>query len=38
VTAEDVMVALTNNPLLKNGIPERVETRTGGTSPRDISF
>jgi phospholipid/cholesterol/gamma-HCH transport system substrate-binding protein len=37
-TAEDVLVALTNNPLLKNGIPPRVETRTGGTSPRDISF
>jgi phospholipid/cholesterol/gamma-HCH transport system substrate-binding protein len=37
-TAEDVLTALTNNPLLKNGIPPRVETRTGGTSPRDISF
>jgi phospholipid/cholesterol/gamma-HCH transport system substrate-binding protein len=37
-TAEDVLVALTNNPLLKNGIPPRVETRTGGTSPRDIAF
>lgn len=37
-TAEDVLVALTNNPLLKNGIPPRTETRTGGTSPRDISF
>jgi phospholipid/cholesterol/gamma-HCH transport system substrate-binding protein len=38
VTAEDVLIALTNNPLLKNGIPPKVETRTGGTSPRDISF
>jgi phospholipid/cholesterol/gamma-HCH transport system substrate-binding protein len=37
-TAEEVLVALTNNPLLKNGIPPQVETRTGGTSPRDISF
>ncbi|MDR1277115.1 MAG: MlaD family protein [Treponema sp.] len=37
-TAEDVLVSLTNNPLLKNGVPPRVETRTGGTSPRDISF
>jgi phospholipid/cholesterol/gamma-HCH transport system substrate-binding protein len=37
-TAEDVLIALTNNPLLKNGIPPRVETRTGGTSPRDIPF
>ncbi|MDR2259205.1 MAG: MlaD family protein [Treponema sp.] len=37
-TAEEVLIALTNNPLLKNGIPPRVETRTGGTNPRDISF
>jgi phospholipid/cholesterol/gamma-HCH transport system substrate-binding protein len=37
-TAGDVLEALSNNPLLKNGIPQRVETRTGGTSPRDISF
>jgi phospholipid/cholesterol/gamma-HCH transport system substrate-binding protein len=37
-TAEDVLIALTNNPLLKNGVPPRVETRTGGTSPRDIPF
>jgi phospholipid/cholesterol/gamma-HCH transport system substrate-binding protein len=36
--AEDVLIALTNNPLLKNGIPQRVETRTGGTSARDIPF
>jgi phospholipid/cholesterol/gamma-HCH transport system substrate-binding protein len=37
-TAEDVLVALTNNPLLRNGIPPKAETRTGGTSPRDIPF
>jgi phospholipid/cholesterol/gamma-HCH transport system substrate-binding protein len=37
-TVEDVLVSLTNNPLLKNGIPERVETKAGGVSPRDISF
>jgi phospholipid/cholesterol/gamma-HCH transport system substrate-binding protein len=37
-SAEDVLIALSNNPLLKNGIPERLETRSGGTSPRDISF
>jgi phospholipid/cholesterol/gamma-HCH transport system substrate-binding protein len=37
-SAEDVLIALSNNPLLRDGIPERVETRTGGTSPRDISF
>jgi phospholipid/cholesterol/gamma-HCH transport system substrate-binding protein len=37
-TAEDVLLALSNNPLLKKGIPQKLETRTGGTSPRDISF
>jgi phospholipid/cholesterol/gamma-HCH transport system substrate-binding protein len=36
--AEDVIIALRNNPLLKNGIPDRVRPGTGGTSPRDISF
>ncbi|MDR1863170.1 MAG: MlaD family protein [Treponema sp.] len=37
-TAEDVLTALTNNPLLRRGIPERVETQSSGTSPRDIQF
>jgi phospholipid/cholesterol/gamma-HCH transport system substrate-binding protein len=37
-TVEDVLVSLTNHPLLKNGIPEHVETKAGGVSPRDISF
>ena len=37
-TAEDVLVALTNNPLLKKGIPEKVESQSGGMSPRDIRF
>jgi phospholipid/cholesterol/gamma-HCH transport system substrate-binding protein len=37
-TAEDVLVALTNNPLLKGGIPQNVETRSGGTNIRDIDF
>jgi ABC-type transporter Mla subunit MlaD len=37
-TVEDVLVSLTNNPLLKNGVPEHVETKAGGVSPRDISF
>ncbi|HCC38010.1 MAG TPA: MCE family protein [Treponema sp.] len=36
--AEDVLISLTNNPLLKGGIPERTETRAGGTSPRDMQF
>ena len=35
-TAEDVLIAVTNNPLLKGGIPERSESRT--TGPRDIGF
>jgi phospholipid/cholesterol/gamma-HCH transport system substrate-binding protein len=37
-TAEDVLVALTNNPLLRKGIPERVEAQSSGTSPRDVAF
>jgi phospholipid/cholesterol/gamma-HCH transport system substrate-binding protein len=36
--AEDVIIALRNNPLLKNGVPNRNPAGTGGTSPRDISF
>jgi phospholipid/cholesterol/gamma-HCH transport system substrate-binding protein len=36
--AQDVLIALTNNPLLKNGIPPRVETEPTGTSLRDIDF
>ncbi|GHV94798.1 hypothetical protein AGMMS50293_11180 [Spirochaetia bacterium] len=37
-TAEDVLIALTNNPLLKRGIPERKETSAGGARPRDLEF
>jgi phospholipid/cholesterol/gamma-HCH transport system substrate-binding protein len=37
-TLEDVLVALTNNPLLKGGIPPRVQTQSPGASPRDIAF
>ncbi|MDR2632224.1 MAG: MlaD family protein [Treponema sp.] len=37
-TLEDVLVALTNNPLLKKGIPGQVKTQSPGTSPRDIAF
>jgi phospholipid/cholesterol/gamma-HCH transport system substrate-binding protein len=37
-TAEDVLTALTNNPLLRGGIPEKLQTQDGGTSPRDIRF
>ena len=35
-TAEDVLIAVTNNPLLKGGVPVRPEPRT--TGPRDIGF
>ncbi|MDR1446811.1 MAG: MlaD family protein [Treponema sp.] len=37
-TAEDVLTSLTNNPLLKGGVPERVNPSPGGTSPRDLEF
>jgi len=37
-TAEDVLVALTNNPLLRGGIPNKPETQGSGTGPRDIRF
>jgi phospholipid/cholesterol/gamma-HCH transport system substrate-binding protein len=37
-TAEDVLVALTNNPLLRKGIPQRIDSQPGGTTPRDIRF
>ena len=36
--AEDVLVALSNNPILRGGIPQRPETQGGGTSPRDLRF
>jgi phospholipid/cholesterol/gamma-HCH transport system substrate-binding protein len=37
-TAQDVLVALTNNPLLRRGIPQHDQTKTDGTSSRDIRF
>lgn len=37
-TAEDVLVALTNNPLLRKGVPEGVDAQSGGVSPRSIPF
>jgi len=36
--AEDVLIALTNNPLLRGGIPKKLESQGGGTSPRNIRF
>jgi phospholipid/cholesterol/gamma-HCH transport system substrate-binding protein len=37
-SVEDVLIALTNNPLLRKGVPDRLETHDSGTSPRDIRF
>jgi phospholipid/cholesterol/gamma-HCH transport system substrate-binding protein len=36
--AEDLLVSLRNNPLLKNGFPERQENQSSGTGVRDINF
>ena len=36
--ANDTIVALNNNPLLRGGIPERKETKTGGAQTRDLEF
>ena len=37
-TAEDTMTAVLNNPLLKGGVPKRLETQSNDTRPRDIRF
>ena len=37
-TMQDVLVALSNNPLLKRGIPEHRETTVGGASSRNLEF
>jgi phospholipid/cholesterol/gamma-HCH transport system substrate-binding protein len=37
-TAEDVLIAVTNNPLLRGGMPQRKEINAGGTHVRDIEF
>jgi len=38
IEAEKVIVSLTNNPLLKGGIPEVRETGPGGADPRNMEF
>ena len=38
VKGQDVLEALRNNPILKNGVPERVQTDTSGTNSRNIEF
>jgi len=37
-TAEDVLIALTNNPLLRGGVPSRTESQNTDISPRGIRF
>jgi len=37
-SAQDVLIALTNNPLLRKGVPERVETGPAGANPRNLDF
>jgi phospholipid/cholesterol/gamma-HCH transport system substrate-binding protein len=37
-SAEDVLVALTNNPLLRGGVPKRAESQNSDISPRGIRF
>jgi len=37
-SAEDVLVALTNNPLLRGGIPAKPDSQGSDTGPRDIRF
>ncbi|MDR0291174.1 MAG: MlaD family protein [Treponema sp.] len=37
-TAEDVLIAVTNNPLLRRGVPAPREINAGGAHIRDIEF
>jgi len=37
-SAQDVLTALTNNPLLRRGVPERTETGPAGANPRNLDF
>jgi phospholipid/cholesterol/gamma-HCH transport system substrate-binding protein len=36
--AEDVLIALTNNPLLRGGVPTYNESYPGAANPRDLEF
>jgi phospholipid/cholesterol/gamma-HCH transport system substrate-binding protein len=38
VEAEKLIVSLTNNPLLKNGVPETIETGPARANPRNLEF
>ena len=35
---QDVLTSVSNNPLLRGGMPVRVETGPGGSNPRDLEF
>jgi phospholipid/cholesterol/gamma-HCH transport system substrate-binding protein len=37
-SAEDVLTALTNNPLLRGGVPDRTDSQNTDISPRGIRF
>jgi phospholipid/cholesterol/gamma-HCH transport system substrate-binding protein len=37
-TANDAMTAVMNLPILRGGVPERMDVQTVGTSPREIRF
>ncbi|MDR1839067.1 MAG: MlaD family protein [Treponema sp.] len=37
-SAQDVLIALTNNPLLRRGVPERMETGPAGANSRHLDF
>jgi phospholipid/cholesterol/gamma-HCH transport system substrate-binding protein len=37
-TANDAMTAVMNLPILRGGVPERMDIQTVGTSPREIRF
>lgn len=38
IEAERLIIALTNNPLLRGGVPELRETGPGAATPRDLEF
>jgi phospholipid/cholesterol/gamma-HCH transport system substrate-binding protein len=37
-SAQNVLTAVANNPLLKGGVPDHKESTPGGASPRDLEF
>jgi len=37
-SAQDVLISLTNNPLLRGGVPERKETGPSGANSRNLEF